>query len=123
MTGALPTVVDLNVLNAVLLEVIGYPFRIQLDLLFIDLLVEEVPGTPAGRRQRELRLIDWLEVFDLQSVAKVVLENCAVFETQLVFNRIESAIGEWRRDVAERHHHQIFVSAVANPRGDRIRPG
>ncbi len=44
--GALPTIVDLDVLNTVVFEVLCDPFSDDLDLAFIDLLVKEVPRTP-----------------------------------------------------------------------------
>src|SRR5215212_602332 len=122
VAGALPPIVDLYVLNAKVFEVLRDPFGVELDLVFVDLLVEEVPGTPTGRRQREFSLVDGRKVFDLQCVAIIVFEDGAVFETHLVLDGIKNAVGDRRRDFAERHHHQIFVGAVANTRGDRMRP-
>src|SRR6185436_3326069 len=53
VAGALPAIVNLHVLNAVVFQVAGDPLRRKFDLVFINLLVEEVPGAPTGGRQRE----------------------------------------------------------------------
>src|SRR6185503_16217233 len=55
---ALPAIVDLNVLHAEVFEVLRDPLRGQLDLVFVDLLVEEVPGTPTRRREWKARFVD-----------------------------------------------------------------
>src|SRR5690349_7290102 len=47
VAAALPTVVDLHVLDAEVFQVICDPLRRRFDLAFVDLLVEEVPRTPA----------------------------------------------------------------------------
>ena len=44
--GSLPAIVNLDVMNTVVFEVCCDPFRCDLDFSLIDLLVEEVPGTP-----------------------------------------------------------------------------
>src|SRR6185369_16594499 len=58
VTRALPAVVDLNVLHTEVFEVLRDPLRIQLDLVFVDFLVEEVPGTPTRRWEWKARLVD-----------------------------------------------------------------
>jgi hypothetical protein len=93
---ALPAIVDLDILNTVVFEVLSDPFGCDLDLAFVDLLVEEVPGTPARGRQRKPRLVDRREVFNLECVAKLVFENGAVFQTQFIFGWIKSPVGDGR---------------------------
>ncbi len=122
VAGALPAVVNLHVLHTEVFEVLGDPLGVQLDLVFVDLLVKEVPRTPTRRRQGKSGLVEGREIFDLQRVAKIVFENRAVFETQLIFRRIEIAVGDRRRDVAECHDHQVAIVAVVNTRRDRVRP-
>ena len=66
VAAPLPTVVDLNDLRAVVLEVLGHPPGVAQHLVRADLLVVEVPRAPAGRRQREVALVDRPEVADTQ---------------------------------------------------------
>src|ERR1044072_1530242 len=122
MSGALPTVVDLDLLHTEVFQILSDPFRGDLDLVFVDLLVEKIPGAPAGGRQWKSHLVEGREVFDLERVAVIVVENGAVFQVHLVFRGIESAVGYRRLDVAERHHHQFAIRAIANARRNRMRP-
>ena len=53
-SSTLPSVVYLNVLSAVVLQVSGDPLGVLLHLVFVNLLIVVIPGAPARGRQRKL---------------------------------------------------------------------
>ncbi len=121
-SSTLPAIIDLHVVGRHSLLDCPRSIGLALDFVFVDLLIEEVPGTPAGRRQGKVGLIDRLEVFDLKSVAIIVLDNGAVFELHFVSDGIEmpSAIdGVTSPSVITNRS----LLPVANACGNWMRPG
>jgi len=119
----LPGVVDLTDRGAPASKRLPHPGRVTAYLRAVQVVVVVIPRAPPRRRQSEPRLVDRLEVLDVQGVFVVIGDRCAAPEGHLVLDGIEDAFGERCVHPAQSEHHHRIAALWCNPTGNRCGPG